>query len=196
MTIVVLGAHSQIAQEFKKLVPPHKRLIRGELEFVDATADEYLICSGFLLGEVVGRQSVDDVTKSFMSNYVKVINYCDVVFSLNPCARICIIGSESGYNGSYDMAYAGAKAALHMYIKTKKLSFRQQLVGISPWIVEDAGMTLRRQDFGHLSDLKNNHPKKRFLKSTEVARLAHYLLFIDEGYITNTIIRMHGGKRQ
>ena len=194
MTTVILGAHSQIAQEFKKLVPEAKELVRGQLNFVDQKADKYLICSGFLRGELLDKQSPEEVIESFMANYVKVVNYCNAVFSENLHARICVIGSESGYNGSYDMAYAGAKAALHMYIETKKLSSEQQLVCVSPGIIEDAGMTTRRKDIENLANIRKLHPKGRFIESIEVAKLAHFLLYEDRGFISNTVIRMHGGK--
>lgn len=196
MTTVVIGAGSKIAQEFKKLVPASEQLVRGSLDFADSGVERYLICSGFLTGQLIGTQTHDQMIESFTVNFIEVTKYCDAVFSRNENARVCVIGSESGYKGSYDMVYAGAKAALHLYVETKNLSSGQQLVCISPGIIEDAGMTTRRQDIEILDNLRQSHPKGRFLKSAEVAKLAYFLFYEDEGYITNTVIRMHGGKRQ
>ena len=195
MTTIILGAGSQIAQEFKKIVADTDQLVRGNLDFIDSRADRYLICSGYLRGELLQKQMLSETMESFLANYTKIVSYCDAVLRENLRARICIIGSESGYKGSYDMAYAGAKAALHMYIETTTLSSGQQLVGISPGIIQDAGMTTRRQDTENLNNLRRHHPKGRFLKSVEVAKFAHFLLYEDEGYTTNTVIRIHGGKR-
>lgn len=191
MRTVILGANSQIAQEFNKLLS--KETVRGHLDYVNSEEDSFLICTGYLKGWDLRDHIEHSLNSSFMVNYVKIATYCDKVFEINPRARICIIGSESGFKGSYDMAYAGAKAAMHLYIETKKLGPLQQLVGISPTIIGDARMTTVRKDIENLERRKQEHPKRRFLKSIEVARLAKFLLYDDEGYTTNTVIRMHGG---
>ena len=104
-----------------------------------------------------------------------------------------MIGSESGFAWGFDGAYAGAKAALHCYVENKPLRPKQQLVCIAPGIIEDAGMTERRMDKENLEKRRKDHPKHRFLTSDEVAKLAHFLLYVDQGYISNVVIRMNGG---
>jgi hypothetical protein len=56
-------------------------------------------------------------------------------------------------------------------------------------------MTLRRDDTENLERRREEHPKKRFLTSLEVAKMVHHLLYVDEGYTTGTVIRMNGGGR-
>ena len=116
------------------------------------------------------------------------------ILATNSAARICVIGSESGYRGSYDGTYAEAKAVLHHYIEATCLRPGQQLVGISPGIIADAGMTTRRMDTENLARRLEEHPKRRFLVAREVARMAQTLLY-DQPYISGTIIRMHGGAK-
>jgi NAD(P)-dependent dehydrogenase (short-subunit alcohol dehydrogenase family) len=53
-------------------------------------------------------------------------------------------------------------------------------------------MTLDRKDVENLERRREGHPKKRFLTAAEVAKLIHFLLYIDEGYTTGTVIRMNG----
>lgn len=153
--------------------------------------ERYLFCAGVLSG----KQEPDarEITSMLVVNYVHVVRACECILSANPFARICIIGSESGISGSFDKIYAGSKAAIHSYIETRRVGPHQQLVGIAPSIIEDAGMTLRRTDTENLERRWKSHPKQRFLKSEEVAELVVFLLYQDRGYICNTVIRMNGG---
>ena len=62
-------------------------------------------------------------------------------------AGSCVIGSESGFVGSFDRAYAAAEGS--DYIGTSRRRYckehsGQQLVCVSPGIIGDAGMTTRR----------------------------------------------------
>jgi NAD(P)-dependent dehydrogenase (short-subunit alcohol dehydrogenase family) len=74
--------------------------------------------------------------------------FCDRLFAHNPRPRMCLIGSESGFAGSFDMAYAGAKAALHLYVETKRLSSARisSWSAIAPTIIWDTDMTQTRPD--------------------------------------------------
>ena len=55
-------------------------------------------------------------------------------------------------------------------------------------------MTERRQDVENLQHRQEKHPKRRFLEAAEVARMIHFLLYVDEGYTTGVVIRMNGGE--
>ena len=92
----------------------------------------------------------------------------------------------------YDDVYAISKMLIHSYVENKELKPMQQIVAISPGIIEDAGMTTRRKDLKTLAFRKAQHPMRRFLRAREVAELAHHLLY-HQPYIRNTVIRMHGG---
>lgn len=158
--------------------------------------DRFLVCTGLLVGLPLRAMLPDRIAETFARNFSDVAEWCDSVLAVNPRARIVVIGSESGFSGSYDMAYAGAKAALHLYVETKKLSPNQQLVAVAPSIIEDAGMTMRRVDQDTLVLKKAAHPMGRFCTSREVASLAAWLLGSDGGYVSGTVIRMNGGDRR
>ncbi len=181
MSVCITGWRSKIAEEFRALLDgPAMWGKPCEDDF--PAADRYLFCHGLLLG---------DPDESWLVNYISTATQCDWIFRTNPMAKVCIIGSESAYRGSFDKAYAEAKASLHRYIEGKKLnSWAQQLVGISPGIIEDCGMTTRRTD--NLSRRRDAHPMGRFVTAKEVASLAHHLLY-HQPYISGTIIRMNGG---
>jgi NAD(P)-dependent dehydrogenase (short-subunit alcohol dehydrogenase family) len=123
-----------------------------------------------------------------------VIAACDQVFDERELARVVVIGSESGFSGSYDSAYAAAKAGLHAYVETKRLKPRQQLVCVAPGIIADAGMTTRRPDKDALAARALEHPKRRFVTALEVAKLIRFLLYDDIGYLSGITIRMNGGQ--
>ena len=55
-------------------------------------------------------------------------------------------------------------------------------------------MTLRRTDRDRLERRAAKHPKRRFLDAADVARLVHFLLYVDRGYVSGCVIRMHGGE--
>lgn len=193
MTLAVRGANSQIAVELRKLLPLDEQVIavgRGEPM---PWAERYLFCCGLMLGKQ--DYSVSELRASYEANYHSVRRECDRIIAGNLQARICVIGSESGFSGSFDAAYAVSKAALHRYVEAKRLLTRvQQLVCIAPSIIADAGMTMRRKDGDVLIRKCRAHPKGRFITSLEVARAVHFALYVDEGYLSNVVVRMNGGQ--
>ena len=193
MTLAVTGFNTSIVQGLAKLLGPDDDVVRIESRTEIPTVDRYLFAAGYLLGKNLWVQSDDQVAEAFRVNAAAPIAMCDWIFKHNPKARICVIGSESGFAWGFDGAYAGAKAALHCYVETKPLKPQQQLVCIAPGIIEDSGMTQRRTDHENLDKRRKEHPKHRFLNSMEVARLAYFVLYVDQGYLSNVVIRMNGG---
>lgn len=188
--IAVTGMSSAIAREFSAISPePLVRFRQG------IRAGRYLFCQGVLHGRSMADHLPRSLADTFEANFAAVARACDAIFADEADARVVVIGSQSGFGGSYDMAYAGAKAALHLYVEAKRLGPAQQLVAIAPGIIADAGMTERRADQAELARRASAHPKGRFLTAAEVARLVRFLLFEDAGYLTGTVIRMHGGQR-
>jgi hypothetical protein len=61
-------------------------------------------------------------------------------------------------------------------------------------MILDSGMTQRRTDTENVRRAERASPKRRLLTAREVARLAHFLLYVDEGYTSNVVIEMNGGK--
>ena len=196
MTICISGWRSKIAEEFRALLPRDEETIWGkpcEPDF--PMADRYLFCNGLLRPKRMEDQTQDERGEGWLVNFVSITTQCDWIIRANENARICVIGSESAYRDSFDGIYAVSKQAVHSYIEGKKLrSPGQQLVAISPGIIEDCGMTTRRLDTGNLDRRRAGHPKGRFLRAREVALLAHHLIYENE-YISGTVIRMHGGLR-
>jgi NAD(P)-dependent dehydrogenase (short-subunit alcohol dehydrogenase family) len=155
-------------------------------------ADRYLFCQGLLRPKQMQDQTDAERAEGFAVNLDSIKRACDAVLAVNETARICVVGSESAYLGSYDDVYAISKMLIHSYVENKELKPMQQIVAISPGIIEDAGMTTRRKDLKTLAFRKAQHPMRRFLRAREVAELAHHLLY-HQPYIRNTVIRMHGG---
>lgn len=192
--IYINGMGSRIAQAFlaQMEVEAVALPLPGKMPW---NAERFLFCQGYLAGlEARWHQEVSSA-KTWERNFLEIAAALDEIFQANDRARVVVIGSESGFRGSFDTAYAGAKAALHLYVETKPLLPGQQLVAISPGIIADAGMTLRRTDTEALAARAAAHPKGRFVTCAEVARLAAFLLYEDLGFITGTVIRMHGGGR-
>ena len=189
--LVVTGYRSKIVDELRQLLPAGEEINR--LDCSHPTADRFLLCAGLLRCKSLSEQSEEDICEALAVNLIRPMRLCDKILAGNDRARICIVGSESGFTWSHDGAYAAAKAALHRYVETKKLRPNQQLVCVAPSIISDCQMTLARKDADNLQKRMDAHPKQRFLLAREVARMIHFLLYVDEGYTTGTVIRMNGG---
>lgn len=196
--LAVTGIRSKIMQELCGLLPEGEEVVRLDSERPAREAimaDRYFLCAGVLRPIPLKDQYPEEIAESLQVNLIRPMQLCDEILARNERARIVVMGSESGYSWSYDGAYAAAKAALHRYVETKKLGPHQQLVCVAPSIIGDAGMTERREDKDNLARREREHPKGRFLRAIEVARLVHFLLYVDEGYVSNTVVRMNGGGR-
>ncbi|TAK83393.1 MAG: SDR family oxidoreductase [Aquabacterium sp.] len=177
-----------IGYEFMKLEPES---CLAHLHSTPINVDRYLICTGYLAGKSIDEIRSDHLAETFSRNFAEIARFCDKVFAIRPEARVCIIGSESGFAGSYDMAYAGAKAAIHLYIETKRLKYAEQMiVGIAPGIIWDSNMTQSRDDRELLSDVSDHNRLGRWISAKEVAELAHYLLMEASPAVSGQIIRM------
>ena len=176
------------------MLPKKEKVVRlGDHK--EGTCSRYLLAAGVLHNKRIVDQTDSEAKESMWVNALNPIGTCELILENNPKARICIIGSKAGEAGSYDHVYAAAKAGVHNYVRNARIMKDQQIVCIAPTIIMDSGMTRRRNEDG-MESLRRRvleHPKKRFLKAKEVARLVHFLLYIDEGYISNTVIEMKGG---
>lgn len=190
--IVVRGASSKIARELNEIMPIQAV---HRTEHIPLNAERYLFCQGILRSKSGAEQTVEEKAESWRANYSITVRDCNLLIERNDRARICIIGSESAWRGSYDGTYADSKKAIHEYVVSKRLRTpAQQLVCIAPGVVGDAGMCTRRSDMDRLLARRLRHPKQRFLQAVEVARLIHYVLCVDKGYLSGVVIRMNGGE--
>jgi NAD(P)-dependent dehydrogenase (short-subunit alcohol dehydrogenase family) len=194
--IAINGAGSAIARALCKNWLDPQEVVRAVPRgmHMPLRCERYLFCQGLLRPKRAEDQTEPEAVEGFHVNFTWIANQCDLILEANDTARICVLGSESGFAGSYDGVYADAKRALHHYVDTKKLRTRdQQLVCVAPTIIRDAGMTTRRKDTQNLLGRAREHPKGRFLEADEVAGLIHHLLYIDKGYLSGITIRMNGG---
>ena len=189
--LAVTGLRSRIIEELIPLLPQGEQVVRIDEE--PPVAWRYVLCAGTLNRKPLYDQSMTEITDSLHVNLVRPIQLCEAILRREGPARIVVIGSESGFAWSYDDTYAAAKAGLHRYVETRKLRPDQQLVAIAPSIIADTNMTRSRKDTANLESRRLAHPKRRFLRAVEVARLIHFLLYVDEGYLSGQVIRINGG---
>lgn len=194
----ITGASSTIAKRFIELpaadgLKPFRESIYNVRDVSDMPLDfdRYLLCAGVLYGQKVTEMETMSVVNTLAVNYIDVVVFLERLFDSNSRARVCVIGSMSGINGSYDTMYAGAKAALHLYVQTKKLQKEQHLVCVAPTIVANAGMTTRRSDYDHVIKRGKERKLGRWLTTDEVARTAMFALENDA--LCNGVIELTGG---
>lgn len=203
---IITGARSRIMQELKPLLPePVREVSRKECDMSSLTAIENQVALWLSADRIVlahgdispvnfyGR-SEWEIFRSMNVNLLSVVKICELVLSRNPKVRILVMGSESASKGSHDTTYWLAKSALHEYVRNRRLDFPgQQLVCVAPSVVNNTGMT-KGKDQEKLATMLRQTPKQRGIEPVEVAKLIYFLLFTDEGYITNTVVEMNGGK--
>jgi len=192
--IYVRGADSAIAKALAE-IHPIKAVTRCKQ--MPDEGERYLFCTGFIRQKRVQDQSEPEVAETFLVNAARIIRECERLLEINERARICVVGSESGFKWSFDGAYAAAKAALHRYVETRRLRHpMQQLVCVAPTCVLGTRMNMQRNADGvkALEQRRVKHPKQRWLEPDEVAGMINFLLCVDRGYTTNVVIRMNGGE--
>lgn len=191
MTIGIYHARSSIARALLPLLPEDEPYVEDP---ADPYHERFLICSGFLAGKPICEMPTEIAARTFLENCANVMALCDMILDHNSEARIVVIGSESGISGSFDTAYAAAKAGLHQYVENKRLACPgQQLVCIAPTIIWDSGMTQRRDDLANVQSRGEARRRGKWLDAREVAALAHFVLYQDSGSLSNIVIRQHGG---
>ena len=191
MRVGIAGSSSTIALEFCDLLDRDHGVMVGNIASMPADLDRYLICTGYLAGRSLADITLEEAGRTWQLNFLAVAQLCERIFETNDRARVCLLGSESGFAGSYDMAYAGAKAALHLYVETKKLRTRDQmLVGLAPHVIWDSNMTMRRDDLDVLLKRGRATRRRHWLTSREVAQEALHLLFEASTALSGQIIRM------
>jgi NAD(P)-dependent dehydrogenase (short-subunit alcohol dehydrogenase family) len=192
MNIGIVGASSEIAKIYKTTYCRNAEIheVRDIMD-VPNGCDEVVIFSGVLHGKSLEDMTYEQAHETFDVNFFHTAKGCDLLLKNNPVVRIGVVGSMSGVQGSYDMAYAGAKAAMHLYVKTKKVGFSQHLVGVAPWIISDAAMTTRRQDLDYVKARGEERRMQRWLTSYEIAQVLNFAMKHDA--VCNTVIEAAGG---
>ncbi|MGB2742318.1 MAG: SDR family NAD(P)-dependent oxidoreductase [Cognaticolwellia sp.] len=206
----IFGAGSEISKSLTIKLRSHGALVRGysreDLDFkdielehliskVNLDSDYYIFTNGLLHSKRINEQSTREVLNSFSINLISIVRICDYVLDNNKKAKIIILGSESGKKGSYDTSYFLSKAALKKYVEERRLSSKeQQILMVSPSIIEDSGMTMRRCDVNNLDENRNNHPKGRFLATNEISSFISYIIVSECDYLSNCEVEINGGK--
>lgn len=189
----ITGGDSAIVAELLGLLPDDTQYEIGHCDNIRIDCDHYFIATGFLAGKSLTDISDADAARTFKVNFFDVAELCDRIIEANDRARIVVMGSMSGIRGSYDLSYAGSKAALHLYVETKRLRTADQfLCAVAPHIVADAGMTQRRTDLDTLKARGEATRLGRWITAREVAEVVRWALYEATNYSSNTVVRIPG----
>lgn len=137
-------------------------------------ATRFILAAGVLHQKQILDQSHTEIQSSIAINLVNAVRLIETIFLRVPNARVCVIGSQSGISGSFDMTYALSKAALQKFMRWKQITRTQTLVCIAPPIIADSGMTRRRNDYPGVLE------KRRHVFASEVAELVDKALWKTE----------------
>ena len=206
--ILIIGKNSKIAKEFIRMIDNSKIFSPSKLEWDMKNlnfkkskinkikgSDKILLLQSVISSKFFLKRKQTDIMKQISINLLSVIKICEIALKYNKKVRIIVLGSESGIKGSYDLVYGLMKSSLHKYVQERRIKFpNQQIVCISPSTIIDSKMTLNRKDKKNIKKSVYLNPKKRGIKSFEIAELIYNIFYKSTDYLTNTIIRVDGGK--
>lgn len=188
--IAVTGIRTTIIRELSSMVSEEVVKLAANLgQFgsdyaLPEDVDKFVFAAGVLRQQKLIEQTGFDVRISLAVNLVSVARLCEMILTSRPNARICVIGSESGFNGSFDETYAMCKAAVHSYVSWRKVLETQSLTCVSPPIISDSGMTMRRGDYPQV--LK----ERRTVTARQVAEKVCKSLYTDIYLGSNQVERL------
>lgn len=168
--LAVTGYHTTIVQQLKKLIDePIERIAWDCLD--PPIAERYVFAAGILYNKPTQQQSQAEWFVSVTVNFAQVVQHCEDILRRGQPVSICIIGSQSAEQGSFDGTYATCKRAIHAYVRARKVSEGQRINCVAPTIIADSGMTMRRHDYPFVLN------ERRTVKASEVARLVYKQLY-------------------
>ena len=208
--ILITGSNSNIAKNLIKLIPKKNDIQKvrskdidfSNLENVKKQKDFFLQFEKiFFFHSKIGTRridfnNVDKINESISVNLMSQIFISEYCLQKNRNVKIFFIGSESGIKGSYDIVYGLMKSAIHKYVEERKLLYpKQKIFCIAPSTVIDSKFTKLRKDQKNVFKSISNNPKKRGIYSKEIAEIIFDVMFKKKfNYLTNTVIRLDGGK--
>lgn len=208
--ILITGASSKIAKNLFRFMPK-KNIVKkikskdidfSNLENVQKKRDFFLQFNKiFFFHSKIGTKRIDfnnvnKINESISVNLMSQIFISEYCLQKNKNVRIFFVGSESGVKGSYDIVYGLMKAAIHKYVKERKLYYpKQKIFCIAPSTIIDSKFTKSRKDQSNVFKSINKNPKRRGILSKEVAEIIFDIMFKKKfDYLSNTVIHLDGGK--
>ena len=206
--ILIIGKRSRIAKEFLKKVknadvfcPTKKSWDMKNLNFKShqikkiTSADKILLLQSIISSKKFIKRKQKEILNQISINLMSIIKICEVALEKNKNVKIIVLGSESGIKGSHDIVYGLMKTSLHKYVEERRISHpNQQLVCISPSTIIDSRLTSKRKDKKNILKSVGTNPKRRGIMSSEIAELIYNIFYKTTDYLTNTVIRVDGGK--
>ena len=206
--ILIIGKKSKIAKEFLKkvknadvLCPSKKNWDMKNVDFKShqikkiISADKILLLQSIISSNKFIKRKQKEILHQVSINLISIIKICEIALEKNKNVKIIVLGSESGIKGSYDIIYGLMKTSLHKYVEERRINYpNQQLVCISPSTIIDSRLTSKRKDKKNILKSVANNPKKRGIMSIEIAELIYNIFYKTTDYLTNTVIRVDGGK--
>ena len=208
--ILITGSNSKIAHEFSKLLSKkttiHKlnkksfnminiNKISSEKKFFEKF-DMVFFFHSSISNQRINLNDTNKIIDSLKINLVSQIMISEIILNKNKNCTIFFVGSESGIKGSYDLIYGLTKSSINKYVEERKIKFPgQRIICLAPSTIIDSKLTKKRKDQFNVKKSIRKNPKKRGLKSKEVAEIINNIAFKKEfQYLTNTVINLNGGK--
>ncbi len=178
--LAVTGFRTSIVKALSQRTGEPVLRIHGNLDRFDGGfvipegAEKFVLAGGIIYPLQAHQQTGEQILTALAVNLVSVIRLCEHILHTVPRARIVVVGSVSGRDGSFDQMYAASKAGVHAYVQTRLVQSPQLLFCVAPTIVSDSGMTMRRADYPAILS------RRPSVTSMQVAETAAAALYADE----------------
>ncbi|MAH97819.1 MAG: hypothetical protein CMA12_00510 [Euryarchaeota archaeon] len=208
--ILITGSNSNIAKYLYKLIPKNihiQKLSSKDLDFTDLNLikgklkfflkfDKIFFFHSKIGTKRLDFKNINNIYKSVSINLLSQIIISEYCLKKNKNLKIFFIGSESGLKGSYDIIYGLMKTSIHKYVEERRILFpKQKIFCLAPSTISDSEFTKSRKDQNNVLKSISNNPKKRGIKSKEIAEIIFGIMFDNKfDYLTNTVIHLNGGK--
>lgn len=208
--ILITGSNSNIAKYLYKLIPKNihiQKLSSKDLDFADLNLikgklkfflkfDKIFFFHSKIGTKRLDFKNINNIYKSVSINLLSQIIISEYCLKKNKNLKIFFIGSESGLKGSYDIIYGLMKTSIHKYVEERRILFpKQKIFCLAPSTISDSEFTKSRKDQNNVLKSISNNPKKRGIKSKEIAEIIFGIMFDNKfDYLTNTVIHLNGGK--
>ena len=212
MEYIIFGDNSSLGVEIKKRKTPlhsFDRTWKGFQDFGDKInesisflhnlnkVDKYVIFyfSSVLHSKNFSEQYGFERLESYNINTIVPILLLRTLNQIKSLEFVFVyVSSESARKGSYDCSYWMTKMATQRYIEDYKLCNPKSRSLCFAQSTMDSGMTLRRNDFDRLKNIRSTLRSKRFVTPKEIVDLIIELTSDKYPYLTNTTIEVNDGK--
>lgn len=156
----------------------------------------FVNCAAILPAIPIGESTAASLTDIFNVNVISPMLICSqLVGRMSPGGAIILVGSISGFKGSYDDPYAATKGAIHSLVKTLALKFAPdaRVIGLAPGMTDGTQMTANLVP-GLREKTLQTIPLRQAGQAEDMAAVIEFLIGPACKFMTGAVLDINGGQ--